>query len=105
MARTGRLNVAYFKHRQKLMFADLEKCIALAFVELGQIEDVLIESDGLLNIVDFDREVIDAVYFDAHDSIRPLRNRNGYLRPGSGAALDDDRAVCPLNRAFCNRKA
>jgi hypothetical protein len=48
------------------MFAELEKGVALAFIEFLEIEHVLVERDRFFDVVDFDRDMIATVHFDAH---------------------------------------
>ena len=59
------------------MLADLEERVALALVELLEVEDVLIERDRFCDVVDLDGDVIDAVYFDAHAGLYPAAREIG----------------------------
>lgn len=55
-----------FEHGQELVLADFKERVAFAFVELLEIEHVLIERDRFFDVIDVDRDVVDAVHFDAH---------------------------------------
>jgi hypothetical protein len=48
------------------MFPDFEKRIALAFIELFEIENILVKRHRLLHIRHLDGHVIDPVNADAH---------------------------------------
>ena len=54
------------EHRQELMFAQLEEGVAFALLKLFEIEDVLIKGDRLVNITDFDGDVVASVNFHTH---------------------------------------
>lgn len=71
MTRAVRLALSRLEHREKLMLSDLEKRIAFTFIELGEVENVLIKLDGFVDIVDLDRYVIDAVNCNAHVRMYP----------------------------------
>src|SRR5438034_7151316 len=68
MLRPIGLDMVDLEHREKLMFSDLKKCVAFAFIYFFQMEEVLIKYDGLLKIVHFNRDVINSVNLHAHRS-------------------------------------
>ena len=61
-----RLHAFALEHREELMLAEFEKGVAFALVELFEAEDILIKRDRLLDVADFDRDVIAAIDLDAH---------------------------------------
>src|SRR5580704_1792191 len=65
MADINRLGLFDFKDGEELMFAELEKGVAFAAVHLFEIEDVFVECHRLFNVIDFNRDVIAAVNFNA----------------------------------------
>jgi thiosulfate dehydrogenase len=82
VAGTTRTGFFDFEHRKKLVFAYLEECITLAFVELLEIEDVTVKVDGLLDIVHLDRDVVDSVNFNTHVPLLPCVAPHGCAVPG-----------------------
>src|SRR5207244_4358220 len=65
MAHVCRLNLLYLEDGQELMLAEFEESVAFAAVEFFQIKNILIERDRLFNVVDFDRDVVASVNFNA----------------------------------------
>ena len=58
----------FLEHCEELVFAQLKEGVAFAFVELFEIEDVLVEGDRLFDVADLDGDVIAAINFDTHRS-------------------------------------
>jgi hypothetical protein len=65
MANVRRLRLLDFENREELMFAELEERIALAFIELFEIENVFVKRNRLFDVVDFDRDMIAPVNLNA----------------------------------------
>src|SRR5438045_77203 len=56
----------YLEHREELMLAEFEKCVAFALVEFFEIENILVKRDRFFDVVHLDRDVIAAVNLHAH---------------------------------------
>src|SRR5437016_2839066 len=54
------------EHGEELVVVELEERIAFAFVEFLQTEDILVKRDRLLDVADFDRDVVAAINLHAH---------------------------------------
>src|SRR5262249_18830231 len=65
MAHVYRFNLIDFENGKELVFAEFEKSVALAFVELFKIENVFVKRDRLFNVVHFNRNMITAVNINA----------------------------------------
>jgi hypothetical protein len=61
-----RLPLLDAEDRQELVLADLEERVTFTLVELLEVEDVLVKLDGLRDIVDLDRDVVDPVDMSGH---------------------------------------
>jgi hypothetical protein len=59
------------------MLAQFEKGIALASIKFLKIKNVLVKSDGLLHIIDFDGDMIASVNFHAHTRMPRPRRKTG----------------------------
>src|SRR5438552_5890262 len=66
VARPIRIEPLDLEHGEKLVFADLEKRIALALVALFEPEHVFVKRNRFREIVYFDGDVVDAVDANAH---------------------------------------
>src|SRR3989440_11790008 len=66
MAHVGRLQFVDFEDGEELVLAEFEEGIALAAVELLEIEDILIERDRFLDVINFDRDMIASINLHAH---------------------------------------
>jgi hypothetical protein len=51
------------------VLAEFEKRVALAAIQLFEIENVLVKRDRLFDIIDFNCDVIASVNLNAHDPI------------------------------------
>src|ERR1043165_6186032 len=65
MAHIGLLSFLNFKHRQKLMFTELEKSVSLAAAHLLEIENILIKRHRFLDVAHLDGNMIASVNFNA----------------------------------------
>ena len=61
-----RLRFLHLEHRQKLVLAKFEECVAFSFIKLFQIENVLVQRDRLLHVVHFNSDVIASIHLHAH---------------------------------------
>jgi hypothetical protein len=61
------LHFLAFKHGQELVLAEFEKGVAFTFVQLFEIENVLIKRHRFLNVAHFDRNVVAAVNLYRHE--------------------------------------
>ncbi len=60
------LQFFHLEEGEKLVFAEFEKGVAFAFIQLLEVEDILIKSDCFFHIVHLDRHMITAVDLNAH---------------------------------------
>jgi hypothetical protein len=66
MAHIHRLNFLDFEDREELMFSEFEESVAFAALHLLQIEDIFVKCDCLLDVVDFNCDMITTVDVNAH---------------------------------------
>ena len=66
MAHVCAPNFIDFEDGEELMLAKFEESVALAFIELLEIENILIKRDRLFDVVDFNRDMITTVDLHAH---------------------------------------
>jgi hypothetical protein len=62
------LNFLDFENRQELMVTQFEERIALAFTYLFEIENILVKSRRLLNVIHLDGDMIASINLHAHMS-------------------------------------
>ena len=91
----------HLEHGEKLMFAQLEKRVALAFIELFEIEYVLVEGHRLLDVSHLDGDVIASVDMHTHsdfslfcrDSSPVIRRLRNLFKADSG--FKEIPSICP----------
>jgi hypothetical protein len=66
MAHICGLEFFHLKNGEKLVLAEFEKGVALAAVELFEIEHVFVKRDGLPDVIHLDRNMIASVNLHAH---------------------------------------
>jgi len=66
MPHASRLQLFHFEDGKELVLSELEKGVALAAVQLFEIENVLIKRDGLPDVIHLDRNMIASVNLHAH---------------------------------------
>jgi hypothetical protein len=66
MPHVRRLNFLHLENREKLMFAQFEKRVAFAAIELFQIENILVKFYRLADVVHLDGDMITAINLHAH---------------------------------------
>jgi len=66
MAHVRPLRLFHFENGQELVLTQFEEGIALAAPHLFEIENVLVERHRLLDVIDFDRDMIASINLHAH---------------------------------------
>lgn len=64
MTHVGGLRFSDFEDGQELMFTELEESVAFAFIELFEIENVFVKGDRLIDVIDFNRDMVTTVNFN-----------------------------------------
>src|SRR5258705_1059459 len=82
-----RLNLFRFEDGEELVVAEFEEGVAFAAVEPFQVEDVLVESDRLVDAISLDRDVIASIHLHAHCLMYICRTRTQKVRSTSMSSV------------------
>jgi hypothetical protein len=96
MSHPSGVQFSHFEDGEELVFAEFEKGVTLAAVELFEIENVFVKCDRLFDVVHLDGDVIAAVNLYAHFLAYIARPREKLWNIGAGPAVRPSSCSLPL---------